>query len=84
MWHYYRKIDSLDEIKEKSWITDIIEKNQNKEYYGKIFDNFEMYCNGELDVEKHTVEKSLESTESISKYLQIYSKFFKNNEQSNI
>ena len=42
-----------------------------------------MYCNGELDVEKHTVEKSLESTESINKYLQIYSKFFRNDEQNN-
>ena len=83
LWHYYRKIDSVEEIKEKSWITDIIEKNKNKEYYGKIFDNFGMYCNGELDVEKHTVEKSLESTESINKYLQIYSKFFRNDEQNN-
>ena len=35
--------------------------------------NRENYCNGELDVEKHTPEKSLESTESINKYLQIYS-----------
>ena len=80
LWHYYRKSDSIEDLKDKSWVTDIIEKNNNKEYYGKIFENYEMYCNGELDVEKHTTEKSLESTESINKYLQIYSKFFRNEE----
>ena len=80
LWHYYRKSDSIEDLKDKSWVTDIIEKNNNKEYYGKIFENYEMYCNGELDVEKHTTEKSLESAESINKYLQIYSKFFRNEE----
>ena len=68
------QIDSI----EKGWITDIIEKNENKEYYGTIFDEYVKYCNGELDVEKHTDEKSLESNESINKYLQIYAKFFNN------
>ena len=73
LWHYFRKKDTLEDLKEKSWITDIIENNKNKEYYGTNFDDFENYCNGELDVEKHTPEKSLESTESINKFLQIYS-----------
>ena len=73
LWHYFRKKDTLEDLKEKSWITDIIENNKNKEYYGTNFDDFEMYCNGELDVEKHTPEKSLESIESINKFLQIYS-----------
>ena len=76
LWHYFRKIDTLDDIIEKSWITDIIEKNENKEYYGKIFDDFEKYCNGELDFEKFTIEKNIESTESLNKYLQIYSRCF--------
>lgn len=76
LWHYYRKKDTIDDLIEKSWITDIINENENKNYYGTFFDNYESYCNGELDVEKHTKEKSLESEESISKYLQIYSKFF--------
>ena len=79
LWHYYRKIDTIDDLIEKSWVTDIIKQNENKNYYGTIFDNYEKYCNGELDVEKHTEEKSLESDDSINKYLQIYSKFFSDN-----
>jgi exonuclease-1 len=76
LWHYYRKKDTKDDLIEKNWITEIIENNKNKEYYGKFFDDYENYCKGELDVEKHIKEKSLESNESISKYLQIYSRFF--------
>ena len=78
LWHYDRKNDKIEDLIEKGWVTDIIEKNENKEYYGTIFDEYEKYCNGELDVEKHTDEKSLESNESINKYLQIYAKFFNN------
>ena len=78
LWKYYRKKDNVNDLMEKNWITDIIENNENKEYYGKEFDDFEKYCNGELDVEKHTNEKNLESSDSMNKYLQIYSKFFSN------
>ena len=78
LWKYYRKKDNVNDLLEKNWITDIIENNENKEYYGKEFDDFEKYCNGELDVEKHTNEKNLESSDSMNKYLQIYSKFFSN------
>ena len=78
LWKYYRKKDNVNDLMEKNWITDIIENNENKEYYGKEFDDFEKYCNGELDVEKHTNDKNLESSDSINKYLQIYSKFFSN------
>ena len=78
LWKYFSKIDTVNDLLEKNWITDIIENNENKEYYGKEFDDYEKYCNGELDVEKHTNEKNLESNDSISKYLQIYSKFFLN------
>ena len=78
LWHYFRKIDTLDDIIEKSWITNIIENNKNVNYYGKNFENYVDYCTGELDVEKHSSEKNLESTESINKYLQLYSKFLSN------
>lgn len=78
LWHYFRHIDSLDDIIEKSWITNIIENNKNENYYGKNLNDYADYCNGELDVEKHSTEKNLESFESINKYLQLYSKFLSN------
>ena len=78
LWHYFRRIDTLDDIIEKSWITSIIEKNKNINYYGKNFDNFIQYCSGELDVEKHSEDKNMESNETINKYLQLYSKFLSN------
>lgn len=78
LWHYFRKIDTLDDIIEKSWITNIIEKNKNVNYYGKNFENYIDYCHGELDVENHSSEPNLEPPESINKYLQLYSKFLSN------
>ena len=78
LWHYFRKIDTLNDIIEKSWITNIIENNKNENYYGKNFEDYIDYCNGELDVEKHSIEKNLESPESINKYLQLYSKYLSN------
>ena len=75
LWHYFRRVDTIEDLIEKSWITDIIESNKNIDYYGKKFENFIEYCNGELDVEKHSSEKTMESNESINKYLQLYSKF---------
>ena len=74
LWHYFRRIDTLDDIIEKSWITSIIENNKNMDYYGKNFENYVDFCNGELDVEKLTSEKNMESIESINKYLTLYSK----------
>ena len=78
LWHYFRNIDTLDDIIEKSWITDIIENNKNENYYGQYLDDYAEYCNGELDVEKHTTEKNLETPESIDKYFKLYSKFLSN------
>ena len=69
LWHYFRRIDTLDDIIEKSWITSIIENNKNMDYYGKNFENYVDFCNGELDVEKLTSEKNMESIDSINKYL---------------
>ena len=75
LWHYFRKIDTIDDLIEKNWITSVIENNKNVDYYGKNFDKSVDYCNGELDVKKLTSEKDLESAESINKYLALYSKF---------
>ena len=33
LWHYFRNVDNLNDIVEKSWITDTIENNLNKSYY---------------------------------------------------
>jgi 5'-3' exonuclease len=74
LWHYFRKIDTIDDLIEKNWITSVIENNKNVDYYGKNFDKSVDYCNGELDVNKLTSEKDLEPAESINKYLALYSK----------
>ena len=74
LWHYFRNVDTLNDIIEKSWITGVIESNNDENYYGKNFDDFIDYCNGDLDVEKHSTELNLEPAESINKYLQLYSK----------
>ena len=75
LWHYFRNVDTLDDIIEKSWIADVIEKNKNKEYYGELFDDFIKYCSGKMDVEKCTENNiTMESNEIINKYYLIYCK----------
>ena len=74
LWHYFRNVDTLNDIIEKSWITNVIENNSDENYYGKNFEDFINYCNGDLDVEKHTTEINLEPSDSINKYIQLYSK----------
>jgi exonuclease-1 len=78
LWHYFRNVDNLNDIVEKSWITDVIENNRDDSYYGKIFENYVEYCNGEFDIDKYSVEKNPDILESIKKYMQMYSKVFSN------
>ena len=78
LWHYLRNIDNLNDIIEKIWITDVIENNLNKSYYGKIFEGYVDYCNGEFDMEKYSSEKNPDILASINKYLQLYSKVLSN------
>ena len=78
LWHYFRNVDNLNDIVEKSWITDVIENNRDDSYYGKIFENYVEYCNGEFDIDKYSVEKNPDILESIKKYMQMYSKALSN------
>ena len=78
LWHYFRNVDNLNDIIEKSWITDAIENNLNKSYYGKIFEGYVDYCNGEFDMEKYSSEKNPDILVSINKYLQLYSTVLSN------
>jgi len=78
LWHYFRKVDNLNDIVEKSWITDVIGNNHNKNYYGKSFENYIDYCNGEFDIEKYSSENNLDILDSINKYLKLYSKILSN------
>ena len=78
LWHYFRNVDNLNDIVEKSWITDVIGNNHNNNYYGKSFENYIDYCNGEFDMEKYSSEKNPDILESINKYLKLYSKVLSN------
>ena len=75
LWHYFRRIDTVNDIIEKDWITSIIENNKNKDYYGSNFENYDNFCNGELDVNNHSSEKNMESLETLNKYFALYNKF---------
>ena len=75
LWHYFRRIDTVNDIIEKDWITTIIENNKNKDYYGSNFENYDNFCNGELDVNNHSSEKNMESLETLNKYFALYNKF---------
>ena len=75
LWHYFRRIDTVNDIIEKDWITTIIENNKNKDYYGRNFENYDNFCNGELDVNNHSSEKNMESLETLNKYFALYNKF---------
>jgi exonuclease-1 len=75
LWHYFRRIDTVNDIIEKDCITTIIENNKNKDYYGSNFENYDNFCNGELDVNNHSSEKNMESLETLNKYFALYNKF---------
>lgn len=52
---------------------DIKDKN---EYYGKHYDDYNEYCNGNLDVKTRSKIKDTESYDSINKYYQKYKRNF--------
>ena len=76
LWHYYRGIDNIEDMKEKNWITDIIGKNDNKEYYGKFFEDCSKYCNGDMDVGENNIEGGIdiEPDDIINKYFLLYNR----------
>ena len=71
---YERGIDSVDSLKEKVFINDVLEKGIDKSYFGNFFDNYIDYCEGNLDVKTLLKEKKTEKIENINKYYNKYKK----------
>lgn len=67
--------ETLNDLITKSWLNDLYSTVEDKDYYGKYFEQYEDYCNGNIDIKRLTVEKKKESNEVITKY---YNRFFTN------
>ena len=77
---YERKDDSVDDLVTKSFLYDVTcgrkELNERKEkdyYYGPFFEEFEDYCNGNVDVKTMTKDKKKETENVLEKY---YNKYY--------
>lgn len=71
--------ESLDYIT-KSYGKSLFKTDHEKrKFFGESFDCYSEYCNGMLDVKKRSIVKDLESNDSIVKYYNKYSSYFRKN-----
>ena len=71
---YERLIDSVESLKEKVFINDVLEKGIDKSYFGDFFDYYVDFCEGNLDVKTLLKEKKNETIENLNKYYNKYKK----------
>ena len=67
--------ETIGDLITKNWLNEIYTSVKDKDYYGKYFEEYEDYCNGNIDIKRLTVEKKKESSDVITKY---YNRFFTN------
>lgn len=65
---YERYIDTVETLIEKSFVQDILNSGVDIDYFGKSFNNFEDYCEGNLDIKTFLKDKKTEKIENMDKY----------------
>ena len=77
---YERTDDSVDDLITKSFLYDVIrgkktlnDMKEKEYYYGPLFEEFEDYCNGNVDVKTMNKDKKRETVEVLEKY---YNKYY--------
>lgn len=81
LWRYFRGVDTIDDIKDKAWLTEIIDKNKS-DFYGEEFIDYESFCNGVLDMQELINKKEI-SLESVEKYFSRYNPILNPNHKNN-
>lgn len=77
---YERTDDTVDDLVTKSFLYEVIngkkvlnDKKEKEYYYGPFFEEFEEYCNGNVDVKTMMKDKKKETVAVIEKY---YNKYY--------
>ena len=69
---YDEENDTVEDLIEKSNVYDIYESIEDKSLFGEFFNNYEDFCNGNLDVKTMLKDKKEEPRESIEWYYKKY------------
>ena len=77
---YNRGIDTVESLYLKNWVNDVYVNVKDKNYYGDVFDLFDDFCQGRLDVKTYDYNKDLDDDFVFNKYINKFEEFFVEND----